>query len=80
MNRYKTDGPKVTGDEAVELCIHHLQLAAMFFMNTPGANTEALLFEELNRRVERDLNYPGLGAFITAICASYEADRARDEA
>lgn len=41
-----------TPDEAVELTIHHLRLAAMFFMNTPDDDGAALReeFSRLRRR------------------------------
>lgn len=45
------DAFPVSSDEAVELTIHHLKLAAMFFMNTPDDGGEQLQ-EEIVRQIE----------------------------
>ena len=40
--RVAVDVPRVTRDEAVELVIHHLRLAAMFFEATPDDDAQQL--------------------------------------
>lgn len=75
---------KVTEDEAVEMTIHHLRLAAMFFMNTPEDGGKALKEEigRLRRRDNKQSKLPidyvdagdnGIAAFIDAITAAHEA-------
>lgn len=49
---YKADLFPFDQDEAVELTIHHLRLAAVFFMNTPDDAGKALV-EELQRQRKR---------------------------
>ena len=55
-----TDGIRVTRDEAVELCLHHLNLAAKFFEASPDDNNE-----QINREAERILRDPDLPDFDT---------------
>lgn len=74
--RFQTDGIAVTRDEAAELCIHHLQLAAKFFEVVAEPSTPRLL-EELERLWPEDLGRPGAIAFIEAINHSYEEDKKR---
>jgi len=77
--RLQTDGIAVTDDEAVELVIHHLRLAGMFFQNVPSENETLLLVEELNRQCpHEDLNTPGYLGFINGIVGSYEEDGKRN--
>lgn len=41
-DRVSLDPPRVTRDEAVALCIHHLELAATYFEATPDDGAEAI--------------------------------------
>jgi hypothetical protein len=61
-----------TQDEAVELTIHHLRLAAMFFQNIPDgtrAEEKILLIEELQRQIGKP--FPGLANFDYRACESF---------
>lgn len=84
MTKVNTDGLLIHPDEALELCIHHLRLAHLFYQNIPEGNRaeeKALLFTELNRQLAdkgkliADLAYPGYSAFILAIVDSYADDK-----
>lgn len=79
----------VTEDEAVELTIHHLRLAGVFFMNTPDDGGKALK-DEARRIAHRynkqfglpedfaDLEDNGIAAFIDAMTAAAEAQKEKD--
>lgn len=45
--------PRVTRDEATELCVHHLRLAAMYFQATHEDNNKQLE-EEITRQCADD--------------------------
>lgn len=47
-------GFRLSDDEATELCIHHLRLAAAFFMNTPHDGGAALDAEIIRQIEDRD--------------------------
>lgn len=74
-----------TRDEAVELTIHHLRLAAMFFQNTPDGTRSvqrAVMLEELDRQVKdssgrliKSLEYSAMVQFLNTIIDSYEDDK-----
>lgn len=75
MKTVGLDAPRVTADEAVELCIHHLQLAAMYFEATPD-DTEQLLTEARRIMLREVPSYdtPGYHAavvWIADIAATY---------
>jgi hypothetical protein len=53
--RYSYDSPKLTRDEATELCVYHLRCAAGLFQLVPDDNNEALRAEIL-RQCKNDLN------------------------
>lgn len=55
----KADLFKFDADEAVELTIHHLRLAAVFFLNTPEDNG-AQLKAEFKRIMQRENKLEGL--------------------
>lgn len=84
MTKVNTDGLSIHPDEALELCIHHLRLAHLFYQNIPEGSREqekALLTQELNRQLSekgkliKDLAYPGYVAFINAVVDSYADDK-----
>jgi hypothetical protein len=69
--------PRTTDDEATELMVHHLELAAIYYKNTPDDYTA--LITEVTRLMKRD--HPpefttdalaGALAFLTAINAYHE--------
>jgi hypothetical protein len=72
-DRIQTDGYNTTPDEAVELCIHHLRLAAMFFEGTPD-DKGLQLYGELQRQVPVKDSIMVLAAtnFITDLTKSYQ--------
>ena len=43
--RLSYDAPKLTRDEATELCVYHLRMAASLFELVPDDNNAALLYE-----------------------------------
>jgi hypothetical protein len=43
------DAPKHTRDEATELCVYHLRMAASLFQLVPDDENQSL-FEEINRQ------------------------------
>lgn len=56
MKTFGVDAPRVTHDEAVELCIYHLRMAAMYYEATPNDDNKQLV-EEINRLMKRDDNH-----------------------
>lgn len=79
----------VTEDEAVEMTIHHLRLAAIFFMNTPEDLGHALKEEARRLAIRRnqqgglpydyaDLADNGIAAFIEAMPAAAEVQKDND--
>ncbi len=47
------DAPKLTRDEATELCVYHLRCAAGLFQLVPDDNNKALL-DEIDRQTNDD--------------------------
>lgn len=47
--KYPFNGLKVSRDEATELCVYHLRMAAVLFQVVPDDNNQSLL-EEINRQ------------------------------
>lgn len=77
IETFQTDGLKVTRDEATELCIHHLRLAAIFF--ECGAKELSPWLEELRRQCPLDdLQYSAMRKFLEEIFDSYEEAARRD--
>ena len=74
---------KINEDEAVELVIHHLRMAAVFFQSTPEDSGQALV-TEYERLVKRDnidskineldvpVEWSAVRSFIKKINAAYE--------
>lgn len=82
MKTYGLDAPRTTNDEAVELCIHHLRLAWMFYDAVPEDGNRQLL-EELSRVMKRS-GEESLGADITirafaAAALDYHEDLKRQD-
>jgi hypothetical protein len=75
--KVQADGLQVTRDEATELCIHHLRLAATFF--ECGSQDEANFFTELDRQCPiEDLQKPAMRMFLTTATATYNEAAERD--
>ncbi len=69
----QTDGFRVTRDEAVELCIHHLRLAAMFFEAVPEDTTDLKTeCKRIFKAAEADIALPAALHFIETIEKAYE--------
>lgn len=66
--RINTDQLSITQDEAVELCAHHLRLAALFYQSTPE-DAAAVRGEILRilRTAEHSDALEAAGAFLRAI-------------
>lgn len=74
-----TDGLGVTQDEAVELCVHHLRLAALFF--EAGGNAESFVEEVIRNSRGRQYERPWAGpalAWIKSISDEYVAMETED--
>lgn len=54
MNKFSYDSPRLTRDEATELCVYHLRLAASLFQLVPDDDNRSLL-AEIERQTEGDL-------------------------
>lgn len=66
------DAPDTTRDEATELMVHHLQLAAMYFEATPESDAETR--EEVRRLLaDDDRALAGALPFYEALVAHYDA-------
>lgn len=64
------DAPPVTRDEAVELCIYHLRLAAMYYEATPDDDNKQLE-EELQRVCARDDDWRAHQSALDFLSASW---------
>lgn len=78
--RLSHDGPKLTRDEATELCVYHLRCAAGLFQLVPDDNNEALRAEIL-RQTKDDLEsvdtQPAM-LWAAAMYAAYNEMKDRD--
>lgn len=77
--RINTDSFSITQDEAVELCAHHLRLAALFYQSTPedaAAVRQEIL--RLIRTAEHSDALEAAGAFLRAIEDYYRQLRDKD--
>jgi hypothetical protein len=79
------DAPRVNHDEAVELFIHHLEMAAMYFQATPTDDCKQIT-EELSRVITLDRGYGGfwkehqraMEKFALDLYTIYEEDKNND--
>lgn len=53
--RMQYDAPKLTRDEATELCVYHLRMAASLFQLGPDDSNKAL-HAEINRQCKDDID------------------------
>lgn len=67
-----TDGLEVTRDEGVELMVHHLMLAALFFETTPDDKGDQI-YEEIARRMTGQSSRNASVIFTRTITETYEA-------
>jgi hypothetical protein len=74
--KLNSDGLQVTRDEATELLIHHLRLAAVFF-ECASESLDELQAELLRQCPIEDLQRPAMQAFIETIFKSYAEDAKR---
>lgn len=80
MKRLGYDAPKLTRDEATELCVYHLRCAASLFQLVPDDDNRALL-SEIERQCEGDLadvDTKPMKLWASAILEAYEAMKDRD--
>jgi hypothetical protein len=54
IDKLGLDAPRVTPDEALELCAHHLKLATMYFEAVPKLMPEVI--EEFRRLIKSDVD------------------------
>ena len=78
--RLGLDAPKCTRDEAVELFVHHVQLAAMYFLNAPEDPKAEQVMEELSRKMSHpqsgggdDYELPAARLFAMKLTEACEA-------
>lgn len=57
--QYGFDGPKVSRDEATELCVYHLRMAAALYQVVPEDDNFAIN-EELDRQFAGDIAHVSL--------------------
>ena len=71
--RMTYDPPKLTPDEATELCVYHLRCAAALFQLVPDDGNESLRAEILRQREEfSDMSYKPAMAWAACILELYE--------
>lgn len=69
--RYRYDAPEITRDEATELCVHHLRMAAALFQVVPDDNNSSIV-DEIHRQCAEDIEkFPAL-AWVQQIHRMYE--------
>ena len=74
-SRKSPDVQQVTADEATEILVHHLGLAAAYFQCIHDDKNETLV-EEIKRQLQYDdFAFPAAIAFAAQILECYEADK-----
>ena len=75
LDRKAFDAPKVTRDEATELCVYHLRMAAALFQLVPEDGNVSLL-EEIDRQCGGEsvdeVDVEPAKAWAAVIFAAYE--------
>jgi len=64
------DAPPLTRDEATEICVYHLRMAASLFQLVPDDENVTLL-EEIKRVMEDDFEKVAAEAWATVILRQY---------
>lgn len=80
MNKFSYDSPRLTRDEATELCVYHLRLAASLFQLVPDDDNRSLL-AEIERQTEGDLqevDRTPMVLWASSIFETYENMKDRD--
>lgn len=67
---------KVTRDEATELCVYHLRMAAALFQASPDDSNLSLL-AEIDRMCD-DVEKPAIKVWATIMLETYEEMKDRD--
>lgn len=78
--RFGYDVPKLTRDEATELCVYHLRTAAALFQLVPD-DGNATLIDEIVRQTKDDLesvDRSPMFCWAASILEAYEAMKAQD--
>ncbi len=70
------DAPKLTRDEATELCVYHLRMAASLFQLVPDDNNDSLL-AEINRTCDFSDKDAAI-SFADSMLKIYEEMKDRD--
>lgn len=70
------DAPKLTRDEATELCVYHLRMAAGLFQLVPDDNNTSFI-DEIIRQCD-DVDGPPARIWGATILAIYEEMKVRD--
>lgn len=76
-NRMGYDCPKLTRDEAVELCVYHLRMATSLFQLVPD-DQNAQLNNEIDHACEDDWEKLAAKAWADNVYAAYEEMKDRD--
>lgn len=79
MERVGLDSlPAVTQDEALELCVHHLQLAAIYFDNEANlSEAKKIITRDAPSYVDGNPDWEGPKAFLRASHHAHEALKER---
>lgn len=80
MERLRYDAPKLTRDEATELCVYHLRTAASLFQLVPDDDNVSLN-SEIDRQCADDIlaiDAQPMKLWGKAILAAYDAMKDRD--
>lgn len=75
--RLSYDPPKLTHDEATELCVYHLRMAASLFQLVPD-DQNVSLNNEIDRVCEDDWEKLAAKQWGDEVYAAYEAMKDRD--
>lgn len=70
--RFSVDAPKLTRDEATELCVYHIRMAAALFQIVPDDGNEAIRSEIL-RQTSDDLEEVERAPAMTWAAMMYKA-------
>lgn len=80
IERLGYDAPKLTRDEATELCVYHLRMAASLFQLVPDDDNESLN-SEIDRQCSDDIleiDAKPMKLWGQAILAAYDEMKDRD--
>ena len=77
IKRYSFDGPSLTRDEATELCVYHLRVAAALFQIVPDDGNVALN-DEIQRQCEGIADINAAKRWAEVMLADYEDMKRND--